>query len=133
MKVCFLCSFLCVIVIHFTSPYGINPMIYCYCLYFKQLSVKERRKEVLYYIKQFLWSVLLCVILSLPLSIILQPKCKSACVFLKMYITFIIKNTVCWLHWWILPNIYRRINTDTSQSLPNRRGGTFQLILWDQN
>lgn len=132
MKVCFQCFFLCVIVIHFTSPFGINPMIYCYCLYFKQLSVKEYRKEMLYYIKQFLWSVLLCVILSLQLRIILQLKCKSACVFLNTSFTFVIKNMVCWLHWWILPNIYRS-NTDTSQSLPNRRGGTFQLILWGQN
>lgn len=52
MKVSFLCPFFCIIVMHFTSPYGINVMIYCYCLYFKQLSVRNVGKK--YYFKQFL-------------------------------------------------------------------------------
>lgn len=38
------------------------------------------------------------------------------------------------LHWSILPNTWRRINSDPSQTLPkNWRGGsTFKLILWKQ-
>ena len=34
------------------------------------------------------------------------------------------KPCTWWLHWWILPNILRRINTNTPQTLPNNwRGG----------
>ena len=39
-----------------------------------------------------------------------------------------------WLHWWILPNTYRRINTNPSQTLLKKKteGKFSQLILWSQ-
>ena len=44
------------------------------------------------------------------------------------------KSKTRWFHWWILPNTWRKINTNPSQTFPeNWRGGnTTKLILWGQ-
>ena len=38
-----------------------------------------------------------------------------------------------WFHWWILPNTWRKINTNPQTFPENRRGGdTTKLTLWGQ-